>query len=270
MQMELLGDDSIVEAIAFYEAHAHYGLRYPNDEQWLLDRLGTDFFLIGIRANRELIALAWIAKKEDLLYFTIEDEHLVLKNDGAHFDSGGWCVRPDYQGGALFQLLAAALFASWFGSINKHRTLPLWGRMIGQKDDDGHPLFWNCFGEHVTGLPYRELLELPFGTMERRVFARWPSMPISLGDIPTSVLEQIKGKTFNPLVKAGRRLSGWGFVDVVDRYVPFSLNFFKRLTWNSVHRSIGNPEEFLQKACFKAQGSTSKPFGSQVKGHGKH
>lgn len=243
----LLDEAAIDEAITFYTAHVHYGLRYPQNPRWIREHLGADLFLLGIRVNEELISVAWIAKKKDFVYFTLEKDHLIIKNDGAYADSGGWCIRPDYQGRGLFQLLTATVNIFWFRRINKGGAPPLWGRMMGQKDVDGNPLFWNRVGEKVTGLPYRELLELPFGTMEEVIFRHWPKEPMPFREIPQEILEQTLGKTFAPLIEPLNRFIRWGFVELVDRYVPTSLNRFQRTNQDSIR----DPEKFFEEALSK-------------------
>jgi len=241
----LLDDAEIDEVMAFYAAHAHYGLRYPHDPQWVKAHIGVDFFLFGIKARDELIAVAWIAKKRDFVYFVLKNDCLILENNGAFADSGGWCVRPDYQGKGLFQLLTATVISSfWFTWIHRGRAPLLWGRMMGSKDDDGNPLFWNRVGEAVTGLSYRALLELPFGSMEGAIFAHWPREPIPVAEIPREIVAQTLGKSLGRLVEPKNRFVQWGLTEVSDRLVPTSLNYFVCATENSIR----DPAQFFREA----------------------
>jgi len=244
VQAVLTDDTEIGDALAFYEMHAHYGLRFPRDPRWIRSNLGVDFFLFGIRINGELIAVAWIANKKDFVYFSIENDCLVLKNNGAWVDSGGWCIRPDYRGKGLFHLLTATVTSFWFTWINRGDARPLWGRMMGAKDADNNPLFWNRVGAEITGLPYRELIRLPFGAMEEAIFACWPRVPMSLNDIPEEVVKQALGKSLDVLVGPKNGFVRWGLTEVTDRYVPTSLNHFVCATRDS----IGNPAKFFRDA----------------------
>ncbi|MBI2097069.1 MAG: hypothetical protein HYT40_02895 [Candidatus Sungbacteria bacterium] len=249
VQAILLNDATVNEVTDFYEAHAHYGLRYPRDPQWIHEHLGTDFFLFGLRVKDELIAVAWAVNKKDFVYFVLENDSLIIKDEGHYADSGGWCIRPDYQGKKLFQLLTATVLAFWFNRIHKGDAPRLWGRMIGQKDDDGNPLFWNRIGERITGLSYHELLKLPFDTMEGTIFARWPKDPLPLTEIPKEILHQTLGKSLGRLVVPKDRFIQWGLIEVTDRYVPTSLNHFVCAT----KEGIPDAEGFLQKALANAR-----------------
>ncbi len=243
----LLGSDAVDEVATFYLTHAQGNLLYPRNPQWTRDHLGTDFFLVGVRIKGELSAVGWMARLKDFVYFVVEDENLLIRNDGSYAYSGGWCIRPNDRSRGLFQLLAATINLFWFTKVSKDETPTLWGRMVGQKDVDGNPLFWNRVGERVTGLSYRELLGLPFGTMEEAIFTHWPKEPIPFKDIPRDILEQTLGKTFGPLVGPLNAFISWGFVEITDRYVPTSLNCFHRTTKDS----IPDPEKFFDQALSK-------------------
>ena len=248
IQIVFPGREDVDDVIAFYATHAPYGLLYPRDPQWIKGHVGTNFSLIGIRVRGELATVAWIARLKDFVYFAIENECLVLKNDGAYVYSGGWCIRADYQGKGLFQLLTAAVNSFWFTHANRSDAPTLWGRMVGRKDIDGNPLFWNRVGERITGISYGELLALPFGSMEGVIFERWPKAPVALQDVPPDILEETLGKTFDPLVGPLNRFVEWGFVEVTDQYVPTSLNRFQRTTKDSIR----DPDKFLADALSNA------------------
>lgn len=247
----LLNSTAVDDVRSFYTTHAYEGLLYPKDPRWMEDHLGADFFLVGIKISGELAAVAWIARLEDFVYFAIENERLVAKNDGPYVYSGGWCVRPEARGRGLLRLLAAAVNLFWFTKINPGEAAPVWGRMVGTKDVDGNPLFWNQVGEDVTGLSYHQLLELPFGTIDKTIFTHWPKNPMPLKEIPNGVLEQTLGKTWKPLVVPLEQFVKWGLVEVVQRYVPTSLNYFHRTTKDS----IPNPQEFFQQALSRTSTS---------------
>ena len=246
----LLGEADVPDTLLFYKSNAHYGLRAPTEEECQNGRLGKQLFLVGVRMNGRLIAVAWIAWKSNFIHTVFSGDTLFLVDEGPFADSGGWCIHKDLQGRELFQLLTATVFVSWFKEINTEEALPLWGRMMGQKDANGAPLFWSKVGEALTGLSYHTLLELPFGSMEREILSSWPKEPLFLSSVPREVLLS-KGKTFAPLISAGRRLSQWGFVDTA-LYVPTSLNFFKRVTKGTLHESIGDLDAFFQEARGRA------------------
>lgn len=243
----LLDDAAVDEAIALYAAHAHYGLRYPRNSQWVRDRLGKDFFFFGLRIGGDLIAVAWAARNDDFIYFVIENDQLILRNDGAYADSGGWLIRPDYHGKGLLPLLTVTILTFWFDRIHGCGAPTLWGRMMGRKDEDGDPLFWKRIGEKLTGFSYHEFLELPFGAMEKIIWEHWPRTPIYLKDLPKDVLNEALGSSFGPLVKPKETLLRWGLREITDRYVPTSLNHFVCATTDSFYRCVPNPEEFLVK-----------------------
>ncbi len=243
----VLFDNSIIdEILAFYRTYARNEILYPKDPQWVVDHLGADFFLMGIEINRELVAVAWVARLKDFVYFTVENKDLLIHNDGPYAYRGGWCIRPDRRNKGLLQLLTATVNLFWFTKINETRVIELWGRMVGQKDADSNPLFWNKIGERVTGLSYRDLLELPFGTMEKAIFAHWPKKPMPLKDISQDIIEQTLGKTYEPLVGPLNQFLKWGWVILSDRYVPTSLN---RFFW-SEKNNIPNPQEFFAQAFY--------------------
>lgn len=243
----LLDRDEIAEVTAFYLTHARDGILYPRDPKWMKDHLGTDFFLIGIRIKEELVAVAWAAILKDFVYFTVESEALVIHNDGPYAYSGGWCIRPDQRNKGLFQLLTATVNLFWFTRINKDGNVTLWGRMVGQKDIDGNPLFWNRVGERITGLSYRDLIAFPFGTIEESIFVRWPKGPVPIKDISGDIFRQTLGKTYEPLIGPLNQFLKWGWVVLSDRYVPTSLN---RFFW-SAKDNISNPQGFYDQALLK-------------------
>lgn len=246
----LLDSTAVDEVITFYLTHARDDILYPRDPKWMKNHLGTDFFLMGIRIDGELVAIAWAARLKDFVYFTVENEALLIHNDGPYAYSGGWCIRPDCRNKGLFQLLTATVNLFWFTKINETGASRLWGRMVGQKDADGNPLFWNRIGEKVTGLSYKELIRLPFGTMEKTIFARWPKKPIYLTDIHKDVFEKTLGKTFEPLVGPLNQFLKWGWVVLTDYYVPTSLN---RFFW-SEKGNIPNPHDFFDQALRNVSG----------------
>lgn len=245
----LLDGTAVDDVMTLYTTRAYHGLLYPRDPRWMKDHLGADFFLVGIKIGGKLAAVAWIARLGDFVYFAVEDESLVIKNDGAYVYSGGWCVRPDTRGRGLLRLLAAAVNLFWFTEISRDEGAPVWGRMVGQKDADGNPLFWNRFGENITGLSYRELLELPFGAMEGVIFERWPKRPLPLKEIPREILEPTLGKTWEPLIVPLEQFLKWGLVEITERYVPTSLNRFHRTTRDS----IPDPHEFFDQALSRTR-----------------
>lgn len=255
----VLDETSIDEVTALYAQHAPYGLRSPRNRQWICDRLGTDLFFFGIRAEEELIAAAWAAKKRDLIYFVAENDCLVLKNDGVYVDSGGWFIRPDHQGKGLLQLLTATILTFWFDRIHWGKAPALWGRMMGQKGEEGDPLFWKRVGERITGLPYRELMELPFGAMEEMIWECWPKEPLPFRNIHAEVLTQALGVSFEPLIEPKIRLIQWGFVEITDRYVPTSLNHFMCATEESFRARISDPERFFKEALTRARAKFGGP-----------
>ena len=243
----LFNNSAVDEVMAFYLTHGRDDILYPRDAKWIEDHLGTDFFLMGIRIKEELVAVAWAANLRDFVYFTVENETLLIHNDGHYAYSGGWCIRPDQRNKGLFQLLTATVNLFWFTIINKDKDVVLWGRMVGRKDADGKPLFWNRIGERVTGLSYRELLELPFGTMEEVIFTHWPKEPAPLKNIPRDIFEQALGKTYEPLVGPLNQFLKWGWIALTDRYVPTSLN---RFFW-AAKSNIADPQGFYNRALFK-------------------
>ncbi len=247
MNILLLDNTTVGEATAFYKTHADYGLLYPRDSEWIKNRLGKDFFLVGVQCGEgeELIAIAWIAKLQDLVYFTVENDNLLIRNDGAYTYSGGWCIKPDYRGFGFLKLLAASVNLLWFTKINKREEAPiLWGRMAGVRDVDGNPLFWNKVGGQITGLSYPELLALPFGTMEEAIFARWPKEPIPFQNFSQDIIEQTLGRPHKSLIGPLNKFIEWGAVTLVDYYVPTSLNRFHFTTRDS----IKDPEKFFFQA----------------------
>lgn len=243
----LLAVDDIDEVMAFYLMHARDEILYPKYSKWIVDHLGKDFFLIGIKIKGELVAVGWIALLKDFVYFVIENDNLLIKNDGGYAYSGGWCVKPDDRGLGLFKLIAATINLFWFTRINDNETSVLWGRMVGKKDNDGNPLFWNRVGKMITGLSYQNLLELPFGTMDKKIFEKWPKEPIPLGLIPYNIIEQALGKTFEPLVGPLNAFIKWGLVEITNHYVPTSLNYFHRTTKDN----IPDPRKFFDEALSK-------------------
>lgn len=245
----LLNNTDIDEVTAFYLTHAREEILYPRNPKWMKDHLGTDFFLVGVKIKGELAAVGWIARLKDFVYFTVENDNLLIKNDGSYAYSGGWCVQPDDRGLGLFKLLAATINLFWFTKIKE--TSVLWGRMVGQKDTDGNPLFWNKVGEKATGLSYKDLLELPFGTMEKTIYARWPKEPIPFQNIPQDIIEQTLGKTYEPLVGPLNAFIKWGLVEITDRYVATSLNCFHRTTKDS----IPDPQKFFDQALLRTTNS---------------
>lgn len=239
----------IDEVLNFYLMHAREEVLYPKDLQWIADHLGVDFFLTGIRIKEELTAVGWVALLRDFVYFVVEDDNLLIRNDGRYAYSGGWCIQPDDRGLGLFKLLAATINLFWFtGLTNRNDEMnTLWGRMVGQKDTNGSPLFWSKFGKRITGLSYQDLTDSPFGTMEKKIFEHWPREPIPLYDIPRGILDQTLGKTFEPLIGPLNAFVRWGLVEITDRYVPTSLNCFHRTTKNS----IPDPQKFFDQALSK-------------------
>ncbi|KKQ91453.1 MAG: hypothetical protein UT16_C0014G0009 [Candidatus Azambacteria bacterium GW2011_GWA2_39_10] len=254
IQAMFFDNNAVDEVLNFYLTHARNEILYPKNPGWITDHLGADFFLMGIRIDGELVAVAWVAQLKDFVYFTIENEALLIHNDGPYAYSGGWCIRPDCRNKGLFQLLTATVNLFWFTKINRDSDVILWGRMVGQKDINGNPLFWDRVGEPITGLSYQNLLELPFGTMEEAIFTRWPKKPTPFQNIPQGILEQTSGKTYEPLVAALNQFLKWGWVALTDRYVPTSLN---RFFW-SKKDNIKNPQEFFDQALSK----TLKSLGS--------
>ena len=255
MQALLLDNTAVDEVMKFYKTNAEDEVLYPRNPDWIKEHLGDDFFLTGILTGEgeELIAVAWMAKLKNFVYFTVENEKLFIRNDGSYAYSGGWYIRPDCRGMGMFKLLAATVNLFWFTKINKNESVPLWGRMVGQKDADGSPLFWNRVGERVTGLPYHELLALPFGTMEQVIFDSWPKDPIPLTCIPQDILRQTLGKTHESLTGPLNQFIRWGCIEVTDRFVPTSLNRFHVTTKNS----ISDPEKFFYQALSKVLNSIS-------------
>lgn len=245
----LLNNTDIDEVMAFYLTHAREKILYPRDSKWMKDQLGTNFFLMGIKLKKELVAVGWVARLKDFVYFVVENDNLLIRNDGSYAYSGGWCVQPDDRGLGLFKLLAATINLFWFTEISKNETSVLWGRMVGQKDVDGNPLFWNKIGEKVTGLSYKNLLELPFGTMEATIYANWPKEPMPFKNIFKDTIEQTLGKTYEPLVGPLNAFIKWGLVEITDRYVATSLNFFHRTNKDS----IPDPQKFFKEALSKTQ-----------------
>lgn len=247
VEARLLKNTDIDEVSAFYLTHAREEILYPRSSKWMKDHLGADFFLMGIRVKGELVAVGWMAKLKDFVYFVVENESLLIKNDGSYAYSGGWCVQPDDRGLGLFKLLASAINLFWFTEISKKGNSVLWSRMVGQKDVDGNPLFWNKVGEKMTGLSYQDLLKLPFGTMEAAIFARWPKEPTPFKDISQNIIEQTLGKTYEPLVGPLNAFIKWGLVEITDRYTPTSLNFFHRTTKDN----IPDPQKFFDQALLR-------------------
>ncbi|KKU52778.1 MAG: hypothetical protein A3H69_05350 [Candidatus Sungbacteria bacterium RIFCSPLOWO2_02_FULL_47_9] len=245
----LLNTEDVPEVLEFYRENSHDEVLYPRDERLVRDNLGRSFFLTGIRAGagEDLIAVAWMAKLKDFVYFVIENDSLIIKNDRDYAYSGGWLIRPDCRSAGVFKLLAAAVNYFWFTDITKNSPTSLWGRMVGKKDADGNPLFWNRVGERVTGISYHELLEFPFGTMEQEIFDRWPKEPLTFRDIPQDVLQQALGKTHEALIGPLNQFLRWGMVEISDRYVPTSLNRFHVTTENN----IPDAEGFLYQAIRK-------------------
>ena len=247
----LLNSAAVYEVTAFYLKYAREEILYPHDLKWMKDHLGTDFFLMGIRIDGELVAVAWAAQLKDFVYFTVENEALLIHNNGPYAYSGGWCVQPNDRGLGLFKLLAATINLFWFTEISENENLILWGRMVGQKDNDGNPLFWNKVGKMVTGLSYQDLLTLPFGTMEKTIFARWPKEPMPFKNIPQDIFERALGKTYEPLVGPLNAFIKWGLVEVTNRFVPTSLNRFHFTTKDS----IPDPQKFFDQALLKTLNS---------------
>lgn len=242
----LLDNTDVPDVLSFYTDNVRYGLRAPMKGEWQDGRLGKELFLVGVRIRDTLVAVAWIAWKSNFVHLVFTDDTLSLADEGPFADSGGWCIRKDLQGRELFQLLTATVLVSWFKDIRAEDAPPLWGRMMGLKASNGMPLFWSEVGQRVTGLSYRELLDLPFGSMEREILAHWPKESLTISSIPTDVLAA-KGQTFPPLVSAGNRLARWGIVNT-SLYVPTSLNFFNRATGESIRECVGDLSAFLQEA----------------------
>lgn len=240
----LLERADVSEALAFYSANEHYDLRAPTAGE--CRELGKRLFLVGIRVEGKLAAIAWIALKDLFVHTVLSDESLSVASAEQFADSGGWCVRKDLQGGEFLRLLMAAVGKAWFSELHPKEAPPLWGRMMGQKDASGEPLFWSKFGAAITGVSYHDLLKLPFGKMEQEIFERWPREPIPLARIPQGALSA-RGVTFGPLQSAGLRLSQWGFVDT-PLYVPTSLNVFKRVTEYTLRAAVGDVGAFFEDA----------------------
>lgn len=248
IQAGLLDDKAIDEVLNFYLTNARDEILYPKDSNWVFDHLGADFFMAGIKINGNLTAAAWMAKLKDFVYFAVENESLLIKNDGVYAYSGGWCIQSDFRSRGLFQLLTATVNTIWFHRINiDNKSSVLWGRMVGQKDLDGNPLFWNKIGKLVTGLSYQDLLTLPFGTMEKTIFERWPKEPMPIKDLPKDILLQTLGKTSKPLIKPLNQFLKWGWVTLSDRFVPTSLNCF---FW-AVKENIADSQGFYDEALSK-------------------
>lgn len=247
MNVLLLDNDAVDEVMTFYKLYADYGLLYPRDSEWMKNHLGSDFFLVGIRCgeSEELVAVAWMARLKDFVYFVVENNNLLIKNDGNYAYSGGWCIRPDYRGLGFFKLLTASVILFWFNKIDKKKTAPiLWGRMAGVRDTDSNPLFWNKIGEQITGLSYPKLLALPFGTIEEAIFARWPKEPMPLQNFSQDTIWQTLGQPHRFLVGPLKKFIEWGAVTLTDRYVPTSLNRFHFTT----HNNIKDTESFFFEA----------------------
>lgn len=240
-----LGEADVFDVLAFYADSEHYDLRAPMREEELR-KLGKELFLAGVRIDGRLAAVAWMARKPHFIHLVFREDGLMLVEEGPFGDSGGWCVRRDLQGGEFLPLLAATVVKAWFTEIHEQDAPPLWGRMMGLKDAEGEPLFWSRVGRSVTGLAYRDLLDLPFGAMEREIAARWPKGGLPLSQVPGDALAA-KGKTFPPLVSAGARLSRWGIVDTAF-YVPTSLNCYNRATMDSLRQGMGDIGTFFEKA----------------------
>lgn len=244
------------EILSFYERHAEYGLRYPHDEATARRAWGKDLFFIGLRLGGELVATAWIARKPSHVFLTLQDDSLVLREGGSFLDSGGWCVRKDMQQHGMFPLLTAGVLATWYTSASSSGDCPLWGRMLGVKDPSSKdPLFWAKFGEEATGLPYCKLLGLPFGEMEVRIAEAWPNRPISLSELPSGILAQSLGQTIAYLRRPEEMFTAWGLLRVPDYIVPTSLNYFIRITPQSLQGGeVGNPVDFLAAMLEKTGG----------------
>lgn len=251
----LLGKGDIDEVIRLYSNHAPHDLRSPKNPLWMKDHIGIDLFIFGVRHKGELIAVAWVAEKKDFVYFTISNDHITLKNDGNHFDSGGWFIHPDYQGKGLLRILTATVFTSWFNRMHITNPPNIWGRMMGQKSEEGNPLFWKEIGEKLTRISYRSLLEFPFGVMEKMIWSHWPKEPVPLAEIPAAILERTLGVSFDPLVEPKNRLISCGFTEVTDRYVPTSLNHFLCATKESFLDCVGDSERFFKDALSRAESS---------------
>lgn len=240
----VLNRSEIADAMLFYDTHAPYGLLYPKDLQWIQGHLGTDFFLIGVRICGELVGIRWIALKPNFIYFIIDDSHITLKNDGFYTEIGGECIRSDYRGSGIVQLLTSTSIIFWFAE--KESASPLWTRVTGQKDIEGNPLFWSKVGVKITGISYRELLSLQFGSMEKVIFENWPSRPMLLKDIPPELLKETLGKPLDSLVRYQDRFISWGY-ELTERYVPTSLNRFMRVTKENVRE----PEKLYNEGLNK-------------------
>ncbi|MBI4114268.1 MAG: hypothetical protein HY445_00305 [Candidatus Niyogibacteria bacterium] len=251
----LLGEDDIDDVIRLYSNYAPHDLRSPKDPLWIRSHIGIDLFIFGVRHKGELIAVAWVAEKKDFVYFTISNDHLILKNDGNHFDSGGFFIRPDYQGRGLLRILTAAIFTPWFARMHITNPPDIWGRMMGHKSEKGNPLFWKEVGEKLTRISYHSLLEPPFGVMEKMIWDHWPRDPIPLVEIPAAILEQTLGVSFGPLIESKNRLISWGFTEVMNRYVPTSLNHFMCATKENFLGCVGDPERFFEDALSQAKNS---------------
>lgn len=253
----LLSENAVEETLAFYSIHARDEVLYPNDPAWVKKHLNLDFFLMGIKAGRELVAVAWAAYLKDFVYFSVEDGALVIKNDGSYAYSGGWCIRPDHRGAGLFQLLTAAVNFFWFDVIPSGKNSILWGRMVGKKDANGSPLFWNQIGERITGLSYEDLRSMPFGTAEQEIFERWPKKPVPLGDMPADIVEQALGKMHEALIGPYEQFLRWGWVSPSTRYVPTSLSRF----FFSVRGNIPDARRFFDEAVHRVNKEFGRPRG---------
>ncbi|OGM91036.1 hypothetical protein A3A20_00360 [Candidatus Wolfebacteria bacterium RIFCSPLOWO2_01_FULL_45_19] len=226
--VSLLNRSSIEEVFKFYAQDVFKDVFYPRDGNWVNNHLDKDIFFICIRigAVKKLVATAWMARLKNFVYLIIENNRLTMKNDGPYNYSGGWCILPEYRNQGLFRLLTAAVHRYWFDEINKSEETVLWGRMVGQQDIDGQPLFWKAVGESLTGLSYSDLRELPFAEKDREIFLRWPKDPLPFDEIPQAVLQKTLGTVHEPLVGPLKGFIEWGFCELMNRYFPLYLNQF--------------------------------------------
>ena len=242
-QASLVVEDEIEAVIAFYGRHAPHGLIYPRDLEWARSAYGKELFPFGAWHNGELVGAVWAACKPNFIHFVVEEDNLVLKKGEPYAESGGMLVSKDHHGAGVDQLLTATCHAFWFIWLRGTAEIPLWARVTGARAADGTSLFWSLVGEPTTGIPYHDLLEAPFGTLEQVIFDSWPEdrRTIPLQELPQHVIEEALGKPDRLLVRYERRLMRWGF-EKTPHLAPTSLNGFLRAT----KQSITAPESFAK------------------------
>lgn len=190
-------ENEIGEILDFYKKNKPTeGLSYPKDINWIKRELGSKSLVFGVaRFKGSLIGAMWIAVRKHRLYFILDDSGLTLKDGGIHSELGGTLVAPSFRGrlngvpvGALISGISRTYWLSW-SHARTDGGQDLWVRTTGKRGLDGKPLFWSLVGEKVTGLPYREPSDEPFGSSMEKILQLWPSNPIPLNQLPKSVIE---------------------------------------------------------------------------------